>query len=308
MRSLRIATRGSDLALTQARGVARRIEQALGLGTELVPIKTSGDRLLDTSLAKLGGKGLFVKEIEEALLQRRADLAVHSAKDLPARLPPGLTLAVFLERADPRDALLCRERGQRLDDLSAGAHVGTGSLRRAAQLRVLRPDLRIEPLRGNVPTRLRRLEEGEFDALVLACAGLDRLGCGERIDQRLDPTLLLPAVGQGALALEVREEDPLAQELVALDHGETAQAVACERAFLNHLGGDCNTPLAALAERRDEAAVRLRALLANPSGTRILRAESEAANPETAGVEAAESILARGGAEILAALRESESS
>ena len=184
MSTLRIATRGSQLALTQAGFIARQIEERLGVETQLVKIRTSGDRIQNVSLAKIGGKGLFIKEIEEALLDGRADLAIHSAKDLPAQVAPGLTLAAFPERADARDALIGRGRGSSLRELPHGARVGTGSVRRGSQLRALRPDLEIVPLRGNVDTRLRKLEEQDLHAVILACAGLDRLGLGERIHER----------------------------------------------------------------------------------------------------------------------------
>jgi len=184
MTTVRLATRGSDLALTQSRTIAARIEAELGVGVELVPLKTTGDRLQNVSLAKVGGKGLFVKEIEEALLDGRADVAVHSAKDLPAQVPEGLEFVAFPERADPRDALVGRERGATLDGLPRGARVGTGSVRRIAELRAHRSDLEIVPLRGNVPTRLRKLEDEGLDAVILACAGLDRLGLSDRIDER----------------------------------------------------------------------------------------------------------------------------
>jgi len=303
MTRLRIATRGSRLALVQARAVAERIEAELGFETELVPVQTSGDRLAGVSLAKLGGKGLFVKELEEALLGRRADVAVHSAKDLPARLPDGLVLAALPERADPRDALVAGGRLRGLVELARGARVGTGSSRRAAQLRALRPDLEIAPLRGNVTTRLARLDEGRFDALVLACAGLDRLGLSARIDERIEPSVVLPAVGQGALALEVRAGEPLAGELGALAHAGTARTVSAERALLAALQGDCNVPLAAFAEVLAPERLRLRALVASPDGRRIVRGEAEGADPAALGADLAEKLLAQGAREILAALR-----
>jgi len=303
MTRLRIATRGSRLALVQARAVAERIEAELGFETELVPVQTSGDRLAGVSLAKLGGKGLFVKELEEALLGRRADVAVHSAKDLPARLPDGLVLAALPERADPRDALVAGGRLRGLVELARGARVGTGSSRRAAQLRALRPDLEIAPLRGNVTTRLARLDEGRFDALVLACAGLDRLGLSARIDERIEPGVVLPAVGQGALALEVRAGEPLAGELGALAHAGTARTVSAERALLAALQGDCNVPLAAFAEVLAPERLRLRALVASPDGRRIVRGEAEGADPAALGADLAEKLLAQGAREILAALR-----
>ena len=305
MSALRLATRGSDLALAQAREVAGLIEGALGRRAELVVVKTTGDRIQDVSLAKVGGKGLFVKEIEEALLEGRVDVAVHSAKDLPARIPDGLVLAAFPERRDARDALVCRERGGATERLATGARVGTGSLRRAAQLRALRPDLEIVPLRGNVPTRLRKLEELGLDAVVLACAGLERLGLAERIDERMAPELLLPAVGQGTLALETRAGDPLARDLLALGDPVTAVCTAAERGFLVRVGGDCNVPLAAYAQWRPGETLRLRGLVASEDGARMARAEVEAdaADAEAAGARAADEVLARGGAAILAALR-----
>jgi len=304
MTRVRVATRASDLALAQARLVAERLEKALGVEAELVPLSTRGDREAATSLAKVGGKGLFVKEIEDALLDGRADLAVHSAKDLPAALHPDLALVAFPERADPRDALVARRRGTGLDALARGGRVGTGSLRRAAQLAALRPDLEVVPLRGNVPTRLRRLEEGDLDAVLLACAGLERLGLAARIDERIEPSRMLPAVAQGALAVEGRRGDALARDAAALDHAPTAASVAAERGCLVALGADCSVPLAALAEL-EGGAVRLRALLAAPDGSRLLRAEGEARADGAAalGASLAARLLAAGGRELLASLR-----
>jgi hydroxymethylbilane synthase len=269
MRRVRIATRGSDLALWQARFVASCIAAKLGLETEIVPIVTSGDRLQGVSLAKVGGKGLFVKEIEEALLEGRADVAVHSAKDLPVALPAELALVAFPERADPRDALVVRAPGATLATLPRGARVGTGSVRRAAQLRRLRPDLEIAPLRGNVPTRLRKLEEQDLAAVVLACAGLERLGESARIAERLDPDAMLPAVAQGALAVQARRGDPLAAQLAALDDANTAAQVAAERALAAGLAADCNVPLAALASREGDA-LHLRARVIAPDGAQVV--------------------------------------
>ncbi len=304
MRAVRMATRASELALAQARLVARDIEERLGLATELVPLKTSGDRL-QGPLAALGGKGLFVKEIEEALLSGAADLAVHSAKDLPASTPEELALVAFPAREDARDALVAREPGTGLAGLPAGARVGTGSLRRRAQLLRRRPDLEVVPLRGNVPTRLRRLEEGGLDAVVLACAGLARLGLASRIDERLAPEWLLPAVGQGALALEARRGDPLAARIAALDDPDCAARVAAERGFLARLGGDCSVPLAAFAEPAGPGRLRLRGLVISADGRRLAAAESVAAVADAcaAGRRLAEAVLAAGGAEILAELR-----
>jgi hydroxymethylbilane synthase len=297
--TVRIATRGSALALTQARLVAEALERALGARAEIVPVRTEGDRLAEAPLAPLGGKGLFVKELEAALLSGRADLAVHSAKDLPARLAPGTELAALPERGDPRDALA----GARLDALRPGARVGTGSLRRRAQLLALRRDLEVVPLRGNVETRLRRRDEIGLDAVVLACAGLERLGLADRIDERLDPERIVPAVGQGTLAVQAREGEALARELGALDHAETRLATEAERAFLVRLAGDCNVPLAAYA-RVAGGEVALVGVLASPDGARVLRAAARAplGRAAEAGARAAEELLGRGGDAILRAL------
>lgn len=301
---VRIATRGSDLALAQARGIAARIESELGRMTRLVVLRTTGDREQAVSLAKIGGKGLFVKELEEALLDGRADVAVHSAKDLPAALPPDLGLVAFPERADPRDALVTRAPGGSLDALPSGARVGTGSVRRAAQLLRHRRDLRIVPLRGNVPTRLRKLESDDLDAVVLACAGLERLGLAERIDERLAPHVLLPAVGQGCLALEARRADPLAHELARLDDPASARRAGAERAFQARLGGDCTVPLAALAELREGGLLHVRGLLLSIDGARAARGERLAgADAADVGRACADAVLADGGDRILAALR-----
>jgi hydroxymethylbilane synthase len=304
MTRVRVATRASELALAQARLVADQLEAALGVDAELVPLSTSGDRIQALSLAKIGGKGLFVKEIEDALLDGRADLAVHSAKDLPAELHPDLELVAFPERADPRDALIARRAGATLDALPRAARVGTGSLRRAAQLLLLRPDLVVVPLRGNVPTRLRKLESEGLDAVLLACAGLERLGLAERIHERIAPERMLPAVGQGALAIEGRRGDPVARDAAALGHAATAVRVAAERGCLIRLGADCFVPLAALAEGVGDE-VKLRALLASTDGGRVIRAEGASAAASAAGLgqRVAEALLADGGRELLRELR-----
>jgi hydroxymethylbilane synthase len=305
MKRVRLATRASALALAQSGAVARALEAALGYETELVPLTTSGDRLADASLAKVGGKGLFVKEIEEALLDGRADLAVHSAKDLPAGARPGLVLAAFPPRADPRDALVARAPGATLLGLPRGARVGTGSARRSSQLLALRPDLVLVPLRGNVDTRLRRLHERELDAIVLACAGLERLGRTEAIHERIDPSALLPAVGQGTLALQTRAGDALERDVRALDDEVTRMCLVAERAFLTALDGDCNVPLAAYAEPLPGGRLRLRALVASTDGRALVRSEQEASavDAAAAGRRAAEHVLAHGGEAILARLR-----
>ena len=227
---IRIATRGSDLALTQTRHIASRIEAELGVVSELVVLRTTGDRIQDRSLAKIGGKGLFVKEIEEALLDGRADVAVHSAKDVPARIADGCVIAAYPEREDPRDALCARNRGNQLADLPTGARVGTGSTRRMALLRAYRPDLEIVPLRGNVPTRLGKLESDGLDAVILACAGLIRLGLSDSIDERISTDTMLPAVGQGLLALETRTGGPWQERIATLENAEIGGGARAERA------------------------------------------------------------------------------
>lgn len=309
MSRLRIATRASELALTQTRWVARRIEAQLGVETELVPLRTTGDRLANVSLAKVGGKGLFIKELEEALRDGRADLAVHSAKDLPARVPAGFALVAFPERADPRDALVSGGRFGSLDALPHGARVGTGSARRAAQLLAWRPDLVVVPLRGNVATRIHRLAEGaegaglRLDAVLLACAGLERLALSAHIDERVAPERLLPAVGQGTLALETLEDARLGADLAVLTHDDSARALRAERALLARLEGDCSVPLAGFAEGQPDGPLRLRGIVASPDGTHVVRAEGTGADPDALGAEVAEQLLRRGARAILTALR-----
>jgi len=302
---VRIATRGSDLALVQANAMAGRIAAELGHETELVVVRTTGDRIQDVSLAKIGGKGLFIKEIEEALLDGRADVAVHSAKDLPAQLAPGLVLAAFPERADPRDALIAREPGASVAGLREGARVGTGSTRRTAQLLAARPDLEIVPLRGNVPTRLAKLESESLDAVILACAGLDRLGRGGVITERISSEVLLPAVTQGTLALQSREGEALADDLARLEDAAAAVAARAERAFLERLGGDCTVPLAGHCEADARGGVRVRGLLVSANGRRLARAEQSgrAEDAATLGEALARAVLEDGGAAILAQLR-----
>lgn len=271
----RIATRSSPLALWQAEHIASSLRQLdTTLETTLVPLRTTGDRILDRPLAEIGGKGLFIKEVEEALLEGRADLAVHSLKDLPATLAPGLILAAVPAREDARDALIVAAglSAGNLASLPPGARVGTSSPRRICQLKSQRADLVIEPLRGNVDTRLRRLDEGRCDALVLAVAGLKRLGLQQRITHILEPAEMLPAIGQGALAVEVRQDDrDLRKLLERLDDWATATVVTAERAFLARLGGDCHTPMAAHGFI-EGAQLNLEGLVGSLSGTPILRA------------------------------------
>lgn len=303
--TLRIATRGSDLALTQTRHVAARIARALGVETELVVLRTTGDRIQDRSLAKIGGKGLFVKEIEEALLDGRADVAVHSAKDVPARIADGCVIAAYPEREDPRDALCARERGASLAELPRGARVGTGSTRRMALLRAHRPDLELVPLRGNVPTRLGKIEEDGLDGVILACAGLDRLGLSDRIDERVAPEVLLPSIGQGILALETRAGDAWQARIATLEPPTLTGVARAERAFQSELGGDCSVPLAGFAEREASGVLRFRGLVASLDGRDVVAAEDRADEAEAVdlGRRAARRILGDGGREILDALK-----
>jgi hydroxymethylbilane synthase len=301
---LTIGTRGSQLALWQANHVAERLRAAFAdVSVRLETIKTTGDKILDVPLAEVGGKALFVKEIEEALLEGRVDLAVHSMKDVPTDLPAGLAIAAIPERADPSDVLISRT-GARLKDLPAGARVGTSSLRRQAQLLHHRPDLTIVGLRGNLDTRLRKLEGEGLDAIVLAAAGIKRLGWMERITEFLSPEVCLPAIGQGALGVEIRQGDPTATGAVAvLDHRETHLAVRAERAFLRRLEGGCQVPFAAHAELA-EGRILLRGLVAAPDGRRLVRGErgGDAEDAEAVGCALAEDLLGRGAAEILQAI------
>jgi hydroxymethylbilane synthase len=302
---LRIATRKSQLALWQAEHVAALLRAAHpGLEVELVPMVTQGDRIQDRTLAAIGGKGLFIKELEVALEEERADIAVHSMKDLPGDLPDGLIIGAALERADARDALLMPAAGG-IDDLPRGARVGTSSLRRQAQLLAARPDLAIETLRGNVDTRLRRLDAGDMDAIVLACAGLIRLGLEARITARLDPEICLPAVAQGVIGVECRVADSRTLKLVTvLDHPETRIAMQAERAFAHRLGGSCQSPIAAHA-RLEGPRLRLDGLVAEPDGSRLLRdtVSGASVDPAALGALLAERILAAGARALLERLR-----
>ncbi|MFQ5898186.1 MAG: hydroxymethylbilane synthase [Candidatus Methylomirabilia bacterium] len=301
MTAIRVGTRGSPLALRQAELVVAGL-RALGPGrpVEVVPIKTSGDRLAQVTLADFGGKGLFVKEIEEALLEGRVDLAVHSLKDLPAELPAGLCLAAYLPRENPQDVLVSTHGGG-VADLPAGAVVGTSSLRRRVQLLAGRPDLTIEPIRGNLDTRLRKLSEGAYDAIVLAMAGLRRLGLSPAGAHPLAPDEFIPAVGQGVLVAEARASDRLLLDLVrGLDHTETRWEAVAERAFLRQLGASCFTPVAAHG-RLVDGALTLAGLVASLDGQRGLRA-TVSGPPEGApvlGQKLADELKAKGAAEIL---------
>jgi len=300
-RTLCIGTRGSALALWQAQWVrSQLLAMHEALAVELVVIKTTGDKILDVPLAQVGGKGLFVKEIEEALLEGRADLAVHSVKDMPAELPKGLHLAVMPPREDPRDALISKN-SLGLDGLPQGARLGTSSLRRSAQLLHLRPDLRIATLRGNVDTRLRKLESEGFDAIVLAAAGLKRMELSHVISEYLDPERILPAVGQGALGIETRSDDVFTNEIVAsLAHQQTMTIVGAERAFLRRLEGGCQVPIGAHGTL-EGATLILTGMVADLQGVRLIRKElrGDARQPEVVGERLAEVILESGGEEIL---------
>jgi len=301
MDRLRIGTRKSPLALWQAEHVRARLAAAHpGLVIELVTMTTAGDRLLDAPLATVGGKGLFLKELEQALLDERADIAVHSLKDVTVTLPTGLHIPVIGEREDPRDAFVSN-RFASLAAMPEGARVGTASLRRGCQLRALYPPLAVVNLRGNVNSRLAKLDAGEFDAIVLACAGLKRLGLGERIRVELAPEILLPAVGQGAICIECRLGDFAIERLIApLNHRPTAVRVAAERALNAHLEGGCQVPIAAYAELDDDR-LRLRALVGEPDGSRLIRGEieGEALRAEALGTALAEELLRRGARTIL---------
>lgn len=293
---LTIGSRGSKLALWQARWVAARFEET-GEPCRIEIIKTTGDKITDVALSKVGSKGLFTKEIEEALLNGEVDLAVHSLKDLPTELPAGLGLAAIPAREDPRDAVV----GAKLAELPVGAKLGTSSLRRAAQLRLVRPDLVIESVRGNLDTRLRKLDEGQYQAIVLASAGLRRLGWEERIAEPLPIETMCPAVGQGALAIETRDDDgPAVAACRQLDHAPTRSAVTAERAVLAALGGGCQVPIGAYADMADHR-LRVRAIVISPDGSRLVRDEvsGPVENAESLGRELGAALLDAGADEIL---------
>lgn len=301
---LRIATRSSPLAIWQAEYVQQRLEGLHpGLVVELVRIKTQGDIILDTPLAKIGGKGLFVKELEQAMAAGEADIAVHSMKDVPMELPPGFVLPVICERDDPRDAFVSNQFDH-LDALPRGACVGTSSLRRSAQLKSLRPDLRIESLRGNVQTRLGKLDDGQFDAILLAAAGLKRLGLEQRIRYELPPEVSLPAVGQGAVGIECREGDADTAALLApLNDRDSWDRVIAERAMNHRLEGGCQVPIAGYAELQGDQ-LWMRALVASEDGAEVLRVEGSAPRTEAQalGRGLGDQLLAAGADRILAAL------
>ncbi|MFZ7157104.1 hydroxymethylbilane synthase [Avibacterium avium] len=303
-KQIKIATRRSPLALWQANYIKDRLTQLYPqLTVELVPMVTKGDVILDTPLAKIGGKGLFVKELENALLNGEADIAVHSMKDVPMQFPAGLGLSVICKREDPRDAFVSNSY-RTLDELPEGAVVGTSSLRRQCQLKALRPDLNIQSLRGNVGTRLSKLDNGDYDAIILASAGLIRLGMADRIASFIDTETSLPAAGQGAVGIECRTDDVETQQLLApLADAETTACVLAERAMNNHLQGGCQVPIAGYAVIRDNQ-LYLKALVGKTDGSLIICAENQSAveNSQELGVQVAESLLKQGADEILQAL------
>jgi hydroxymethylbilane synthase len=301
MRTVRIATRKSRLALWQAEYVADAIiRHCPNLNIELLPMTTKGDEILDRSLAKIGGKGLFVKELEHAILTGEADLAVHSMKDMPAEMPDGLSIVSVMQREDPRDALVS-ERVDNISRLPEGASVGTSSLRRQSQLLHLRPDLDIRPLRGNVETRLKRIEEGKFQAIILATAGLNRLGLAHRISAHIDPAEMLPAVGQGAIGIQCRLDDrELIENLAALNHPATKSQVDAERGFSRQLGGSCQSPIAGHAVLDGDNLV-LTGRVAMPDGSLIIegRKSGKIDDAPRIGFELAQELLKQGADEIL---------
>ena len=304
MNKIRIATRKSELALWQANHVADLLRaQHPGVAVELLPMVTQGDIILDQPLAQIGGKGLFLKELERALLNGAADIAVHSMKDVPVEPVPGLVVDVMLARANPFDALLSRE-GQTLADLPAGARVGTSSLRRQCQLRSIRPDLVVADLRGNVNTRVRKLQEGQYEAIILACAGLERLGMDALITEQLSPPLWLPAATQGTIGVQCRAGDPAVGALIAeLSEADAVLRTRAERAVATALQGSCQVPLAVFADT-PTGELRIRAMVGTPDGARVLRSEARGApaRAEELATEVATDLIEQGAGAIIAAL------
>jgi hydroxymethylbilane synthase len=297
MACLRIGSRGSQLALWQANHISALL-RAQRHEVEIEIIKTTGDKILDVALAQVGTKGMFTKEIEEALAEGRVDLAVHSLKDLPTELSPGFEIAAITKRENSQD-VFCSARYKSIADLPQNARVGTSSLRRQAQIKAVRPDLEIHPLRGNVDTRLRKLAEGEYDAIILAAAGLNRLGKTDLVKQVIPKDIMCPAAGQGALGIEIRAGDFVTrQHLAFLDDPDARAATTCERALLNKLGGGCQVPIGAAAEVRN-GRLHLDAIVADPNGSKILRESRDGDDPEALGSAVGEALLRRGGDAIL---------
>jgi hydroxymethylbilane synthase len=298
MAQLRIGSRGSQLALWQANHVAALL-RAQGHVVTIEIIKTTGDKITGVALAKVGTKGMFTKEIEEALAENRVDLAVHSLKDVPTVLAPGFTLAAIMQREDPRDAFLSKKYAS-VRELPNGAHVGTSSLRRVAQLKAVCRDLEVLPLRGNVDTRLRKLEEGEYDAIVLAAAGVKRLGRTDYVRQVIGVDEMCPAAGQGALAIEIRRGDEATRDRIKfLDHAPSRRTVLCERAALAALGGGCQVPIGAYAEENASGEITLRAIVAQPDGDALIRDRQSGRDPEELGARVGGALLIAGAHRIL---------
>ncbi len=299
---IKIGTRKSKLALAQSNWVAEELKRIYPeLKIEFVKITTKGDKILDVPLAKVGGKGLFVKEIEEALLRKDIDIAIHSLKDVPTELPEGLEVSIFPKREDFRDVLISKD-GKKLKELEKGARVGTSSLRRKAQLMAYRDDICIESLRGNLDTRLKKLDEGLYDAIIVAAAGLNRLGLSGRATEFISPDIILPAIGQGALGIEFRSDDKEIKDILLSIHDEkTATCVRAERAFLLRLEGGCQVPIGALCEFVDEEQICLQGLVADESGQRVIKQSLKAskAEPEVLGERLADIILKKGADKIL---------
>ena len=297
MARLRIGSRGSQLALWQANHISALLRER-GHEVELEIIKTTGDKITDVALAQVGTKGMFTKEIEDALAEGRVDLAVHSLKDLPTDLPPGFELVAITERVNPRDVLLSVNYDC-LDALPKGAKVGTSSLRRQAQLKAFRSDLVVHPLRGNVDTRVRKLEEGEYDAIILAAAGLTRLGKTQLVKEYLPPDFMCPAAGQGALGIEIREGDvAMRKHLEFLNHADSRAATICERTLLSKLGGGCQVPIGAFAEVKD-GKLQLTGVVARPDGSEVLREQQSGTDPVALGELVGDTLLRRGAVKIL---------
>lgn len=301
-----LGTRGSKLALWQSNHVASILKEKAGVDIEFNIIKTQGDKILDVALAKIGDKGLFVKEIETALIEGEADLAVHSSKDVPTQIPEQLTLGAFLKRVDPRDVIISKS-GEGLLELPQGSVIGTSSLRRRAQILKARPDFKIEDVRGNLDTRLRKMDEGLYDAIILAAAGLDRMGWNENITERISPDIMLSAVGQGAIAIEVRKDDPdMAELMKLLDDRATRAAVTAERALLRELEGGCQIPIGALGVI-ENGALKLDGMVASLDGSNLIRDSitGDPADADQLGIALANKLKEMGADEILAEVRAS---
>ncbi len=306
LKTLRIATRSSPLALWQAEEVSRQLKQHYpDLDVRLVTMKTKGDKILDAPLAKVGGKGLFVKELESGMLAGEADIAVHSMKDVPVEFPPGLELSLIMKREDPRDAFVSNTYAS-LDEMPEGALVGSSSLRRQTQVREKYPHLKLDWLRGNVNTRLQKLDDGLYDGIILAAAGLKRLGFEQRIRSCLEPELSLPAIGQGAVGIEARSDDEAVRQLLApLADADTTKRVLAERAMNETLNGGCQVPIAGFAELQGDE-IFIRGLVGEPDGSRVLRAEIRGPSDQAValGIQLGEELLRQGAGEILAGLHD----